>query len=85
MLTKKRDLEEHLLLHVYERLGEDVGAVERGGVPRKWEGHAPLSPEELEQLRAYHRQAGEALAHVRAGGALEGTPAILWGQHREPG
>jgi len=76
---KKRELELFFLESVQERIGLDVAAVERGGVPRKWEGDVPPSREDLEQLHKFHRQIGEAIAHVRAGGPLDETPAILWG------
>lgn len=82
---KRRELEIFFLESVQESLALDIAAVERGGVPRKWETDRPPTADELKQLRAYHRQAGEAIAHVRAGGALEDAPAILWGRHREPG
>ena len=77
MLTddKNRKLELFFLEAVQEGLALDIAAVERGGVPRKWEGGAPPSLEELEQLRAYHRQAGEAIAHVRACWAWISKPA----------
>lgn len=79
---EKRELDLCFLEAVQEGLAFDVAAVERGSVPRKWEGDAPLPPDALEQLRRYHQQIGKAIAHVRSGGALEEGAEIFWGRRQ---
>jgi len=83
---ERRDLDVNFLEGTREGIALDIARMERGEMPKDW-GGGPSPPESvrqevLEGLRAFHRQAGEAIDHVRAGGALDETPAILWGREK---